>query len=227
MKTYICAHCGRVFEGGWRAPARRYFCNKDHYNRWRAENAVFDHEKAHRQYHQYTRAIWGGSGKGRAEIAHWAQEIGRKFEVYTLEYILPMEDFTEVVDLSGSTSNFFIDFVATKDGQRVLVDATIKFNAHVPKKTLLAEALQMPLYIVHVPPAAPHLYHIQQVPNQRTHVRVPMAHIHKMYELLGKEKSPMSPDPKYRRKKGDTEKGREAELLIHRTVSPRQLDSES
>jgi hypothetical protein len=66
------------------------------------------------------------------------------------DVILPSLGFSEIDDLSGYSNQFFIDFIATLDGERVLVDATIKLDAYVPEKAHLAKSLRMKLFILHV-----------------------------------------------------------------------------
>lgn len=110
---------------------------------------------------------------GRQEVGKGARAKGREAEIKALTEFLPREGFTEIVDLSGLSNQFFIDFVATFEGRRVLVDATVKLKAYFPHKARMAAALRMPLYFIHVAPNDSGLYFIGRVPEGQVVQRVP------------------------------------------------------
>jgi len=155
-------------------PWKHVFCNRICYATWRAKR----HRKFKRDRHHFFRQIWGTTPLRRAHPKN-ARAVGRRAEIQARNLILPALGFTEIDDLSAMSNQFFIDFVATFRGKRVLVDATIKMTAHVPEKTALAKALQMPLFILHVSPKNPALYFLQRAAWDRRTMKVPSAFIRK------------------------------------------------
>jgi len=110
-----------------------------------------------------------------------SKAFGRQGEILARDRHLPTEDFTEIVDFAGHSNQFFIDFIATYQSERVLVDATIKLKAYIPAKIYLAKALQMRLFVIHVSLADASLYYLHEVPLlSNTTVRVPAAFIRKL-----------------------------------------------
>lgn len=94
--------------------------------------------------------------------------------------------FSEVVDCSEMSTGFFVDFIATYQAQRVLVDVTIKMDARAEHKIPMARALGMRLFYIHIPPAHPEEYYFHEIDvANRTTVKVPLRHIHGMYSRLG------------------------------------------
>lgn len=91
--------------------------------------------------------------------------------------ILPALGFSQISDMSECSNQFYVDFVATKDGKRVLIDATVKLKAYVPKKAQLALALEMDLYILHVSPKNEKMFVLNKMPVNRVVSRVPAQRI--------------------------------------------------
>ena len=199
LRTYTCEYChvanSRV------APristSRKTFCCRDHYDRWRSQNGKFTHQEHKTGYHNYCRLIWGGSGKGANEAGAWAKVFGRQFEKIAEEGILPQEGFLQIDNYAEHSNQFMIDIIATKNGERVLVDVTAKWTAYVPEKTRLAASLRMPLYILHVSPASPSVYHLALIPLIDVSARCPWRLFHKVYQERGLH-HPKPPDPTYK-----------------------------
>lgn len=165
MERITCYQCGKkapkpnnVRKKNKGRPWKHEFCGFDCYNRWRAD----EHLRVKKEWLKFQRDIWGSTELKRFDVGK-SREIGRKAEVLARDEYLPQEGFKDITDMSGMSNQFFIDFIATLDGKRVLVDATIKLKAFIPKKIALAKALRMPLYIIHVSLATKGLYHIEKV----------------------------------------------------------------
>jgi len=103
-----------------------------------------------------------------------SQAYGRAGEKKALE-ILPTLGFSDIEDMCGYSNQFFVDFIATYQGERVLVDATIRLRHHIIEKVKLAKALRMKLFIIHVSPKTDGLFYLSQVPLNQSSVRVPAA----------------------------------------------------
>lgn len=184
---FTCAQCGKPFEKRPSArrtngrPRKHTFCTDGCYDRWRADQHLATKSK----WLSFQREVWGSTELARHDVGR-AKAIGRKAEVLARDELLPREGFTEIVDLSNLSNQFFIDFVATFRGARVLVDATIKLKAYVPDKARLAEALRMPLFIIHVAPKGG-LYFLHPKPlSQGASVcRIPAAFIRQVAEKQG------------------------------------------
>lgn len=185
---FICHQCEITFEkrpsSRRRAAGRPWkhtFCSRNCYNEWRKEKR----REIDRNRHKFRREVWGTIPLGRFDVAK-SKSYGREAEILAVNTHLPAEGFSEIDDFSGCSNQFFIDFVATYEGQRVLVDATVKLHAWIPNKVRLAKSLGMRLFIIHVSLAREGLYFIQEVPWDRTTVRVPMRFIREKFEeILG------------------------------------------
>jgi hypothetical protein len=179
--TFVCAQCGADFQARRSARAfRTTFCSREHYFAYRTAHATYDQaegvERLHREYEQFKRRLWGGSGYGAKEVGPWARRYGRRYEEIARDVILPAHGFTEIDDWSGQSNVFFVDFVATREGQRVLVDVSCKWSAYVPEKVRFAASLRMPLYLLMVAPADPtRRYWLHLTKPGRTVFKVPMA----------------------------------------------------
>lgn len=182
-----CIRCGKeVSRKPSSVGAGNRFCTKTCYYAWQSERSRFSgYEDARRtQYHEFKRKLWGGSGHGHNQIAgKWAGKFGRRFERIAEQRIFPREGFTEIVNLTACSNQFFVDFVVTRKMQRVLVDVTTKFKAYVPSKVRLARALRMPLYILHVSPKDPAVYFLSKMTKNKTVSRVPMAFFYGLESL--------------------------------------------
>jgi hypothetical protein len=89
--------------------------------------------------------IWGASNR----------EIGESAEHYALNKLLPFLGFTEIYYVSPIRRFVPFDFVATKQGNRVLIDITTTMSKRGPwAKTALelARALRMPFIRVFIKP---------------------------------------------------------------------------
>ena len=135
------------------------------------------HLECKRRWLHFQRQVWGTSELKRFDVAR-SKPIGRVAEVLARDQFLPANGFTNIDDFSGYSNGFFCDFVATKDGKRVLVDATVKLKAYIPHKVKMAKSLGMVLFIIHVSPLGK-LYHINKMEPDRTVCRVPAAFIRK------------------------------------------------
>ncbi len=168
-------------------PWKHTFCNQECYDRWRAER----HLEVKAQWLRFQREVWGTVPIERHRPAG-AREYARQFEEKARLTYLPQLGFTEIVDLSAMSNQFFVDFVATFKGRRVLVDATVKLKAYVPEKVGLANALRMRLFIIHVAPGREGLFHLNEVRGGRVVSRVPAALIREHAELRAAELPPGS-----------------------------------
>ena len=119
-------------------------------------------KKARRQEKlSYLRSFWGSSGLKQGEVGTRASKVGRSFEqraLLTLEKL----GFSDVEWVSARIQSFPFDFIATKDGERVLADATVKIRCRSHTKLWLAKSLGMRLFILHVSPAHEDLHYLQE-----------------------------------------------------------------
>lgn len=180
---FTCHQCKREFEQRASAarssngrPRKHAFCTQKCYDRWRADQ----HLGTKARWLRFQREVWGTTPFERHNPAG-ARDYGRKFELLALTAYLPREGFTDIDNLSEFSNQFFVDFVASYSGQRVLVDATVKLKAYVPEKMGLAKALRMRLFIIHIAPGRVGLYHINEVPHGRVVSRVPAAIIRDLH----------------------------------------------
>lgn len=149
-------------------PWKHPFCNRACYDNWRRKQ----HLNVKARWLRFQRRIWGTAPAGRRQPQHmkaWA----RRSEALARDRILPGLGFAEVVDMSGLSNQFFVDFIATYRGFRVLVDVTVKLKAYVPEKAALARALWMDLFVLHVSPRDPALFFLNLMPGGRVVSRVP------------------------------------------------------
>lgn len=135
------------------------------------------HLECKRRWLHFQRQVWGTSELKRFDVAK-SKVVGRVAEVLARDQFLPASGFSDIDDWSGHSNQFFCDFVATKDGKRVLVDATVRLKAHIPEKVKLARSLGMALFIIHVAPTGK-LFYINEVQPGRKVTRVPAAFIRK------------------------------------------------
>lgn len=144
----------------------------------------FNHAARKAEYGRFCRELWGGSGRGHRQVGGgWAKPYGRIFEQVARETILPAEGFTEVDDWSEWSNQFLVDFIATWNGERVLVDITAKISAYVPAKKRLARSLRMRLFILHVSPREPTTYWLAEPEGPTS--KVPASVLHKLHSNLG------------------------------------------
>jgi len=109
-----------------------------------------DWKQYRRNYNEKVKELWGRTDVGYQNIKE-AVKWGRKGEQYALS-VMPSLGFSNISDYANRNNQFFIDFIATYNGKRVLVDATIKHSAYIPEKIKLARDLDIPLYILFVSP---------------------------------------------------------------------------
>jgi hypothetical protein len=169
-------------------PWKHNFCSKEHYLRWRADR----HLAVKKKWLQFQREIWGTTEIGRFNVAK-AKPFGRIGEIIARDKHLPANGFTDIADFSGHSNQFFIDFIATYQRHRVLVDATIKLKAYIPEKTRLAAALGMRLFIIHVAIINPSIYFLHEVPVTCRQTRVPAAFIRELAAKKGLGDGPIMP----------------------------------
>ena len=181
----ICEQCGASFT---RRPSEKTpngrpwkhsFCGRVCYTRWRADR----HLLVKAEWLRFQREVWGTAPFGQRDPAG-ARQYARKYEVIARDVLLPERGFSDIDDLTATSNQFFVDFIATHAGRRVLVDATVKLKAYIPDKSRLAMALRMPLFIVHVSPKHPNIYHINEVAEGRVISRVPAAFIRLLSDEL-------------------------------------------
>lgn len=177
-----CCLCGKIVrkalnEGSRTGrPWKRHYCSRACYNQERA----IEYRAIKRRWDHFQREVWGTTSLKRMDVGK-CMSFGRKGEVLARDKHLPAEGFTDIVDFAGLTNQFFIDFIATYNGERVLVDATIKINAYIPKKIKLARALGMRLFIIHVSIIDTSLYFLREVPKlSNSVVKVPAGFIRKV-----------------------------------------------
>ncbi len=156
-------------------PWKRLYCSKACYNRERANQQL----EAKRRWLHYQRQVWGTTELKRMDVAK-CKSFGRQGEVLARDRHLPAEGFTNIVDFSGHTNQFFVDFVATYQGERVLIDATIRLHASIPNKIFMAKALGMRLFIIFVSLKDTSLFFIKEVPPlSRAGMKIPAGFIRK------------------------------------------------
>ncbi len=178
VQTITCHQCGKTVEKpacevapkgrAWKHP----FCDAQCYAQWRAKR----HLLFKANWLRLQREVWGTTEHGPGRV-RGARQTGRAAEILARDMYLPAEGFTEIDDFKALSNQFFVDFIATYGGRRVLVDATIKLKAYLPHKARLAASLRMPLYIIHVAPARIGLYYLHQIAPGRIVCRVPAAFI--------------------------------------------------
>lgn len=156
-------------------PWKHPFCGVDCYNRWKADQ----HLATKAKWLSFQRDVWGTTEIGRSDPSK-ARGVGRTAEIIARDLILPKEGFSDIYDLSGMSNQFFIDFVASYKGERVLVDATIKLKAYFPEKAALAAALRMRLFIIHISPKSKDVYFLHEVVPGRKVTRVPASYIRQL-----------------------------------------------
>lgn len=160
---YTCHQCKKAFTKKVSArsnkgrPWKHVFCARACHNRWKAKQ----HLAVKARWLVFQRQVWGSTDLKRFEASK-SKAIGRKAELLAKNNFLPARGFSDITDLSACSNQFYVDFVATYQGRRVLVDATVKLKASVAKKKWLADALQMSLYIIHVSPNGK-LYHLNEI----------------------------------------------------------------
>jgi hypothetical protein len=182
----ICEYCkNKILRKPYEVPPKGkrpkvFFCNWVCKKKWLHERHLF----FKRRLKHFARNVWGTTPLERFGVGK-SMQYGRKAEKFALETILPGLGFTEIVDFTNYSSQFYIDFVATYNGERVLVDATIKLSAYAIKKVKIADALRMPLYIVHVSPNNS-LFYLKKLPKGQVTSKVPMSFIreHAAYQRV-------------------------------------------
>lgn len=153
-------------------PWKHAFCDASCHNKWRADQ----HNATKRKWLIFQREVWGTTEIERFEVGK-SKAVGRIAEINALSSILPNLGFSEIDDFSNYSNQFFVDFIATYNGERVLVDSTIKLKAYIPEKAYLARSLRMRLFILHVSLKNPNLYWLNEVPDGRVVVRVPAQYL--------------------------------------------------
>src|SRR3990172_4164110 len=206
MATYVCFWKGCRSNFKARASARtgrHVFCSRRCYQEWRSSlrPVKFAADERRRDYHRFKRLLWGGSGKGANEVGAWARTFAKRFEKEALNRILPLEGFTKIDNWCNHSNVFFIDFVATKNKERVLVDVTSKWAAHVPEKVKFARSLGLRLFILHISPRNPRSYWLRELRDLERVSKVPMSFFHALHKKLG-SLIKRWPDPAYIHKRG-------------------------
>ena len=116
----------------------------------------------------------GQFGKWTTEDAKRAYAVGKRFEEWAGKTVLPAEGFSEIECLSDIQRGSPVDFVATKNGKRVLVDVTIRQGTGIEHKVKMAKALRMDLYIIHVSPVHQNRYWVDEIKSyERVYSKVP------------------------------------------------------
>lgn len=113
-----------------------------------------------------------------------ARPYGKAAEKRAVDHVLPGLGFTDIVNFSNMSNQFFVDFVATYQGKRVLVDATIKMKAYIPEKVKLADALRMPLYILHLSAIYDDVFWLHKAPVGAKCLTVPAKYIRDLESRL-------------------------------------------
>lgn len=179
---YNCYQCEKPCEKFMRnmglkngRPWKHKFCGMECYNRWRKDQ----HLAVKRKWLIFQREVWGTIPFERFKPSG-ARGYAKKYEKMAEKLYLPKEGFTNIVNFTEMSNQFFVDYVASKLGRRVLVDATVKLKAYVPKKMRMAEALGMDLYVIHVSPLKEGLYHLNKMKPGTSVSRVPAKVIRKL-----------------------------------------------
>jgi hypothetical protein len=193
---FICDCCEKSYEAKQSEKTFAHsFCSRECYHQWRSNKSIYNKGEKEKGYTKYFRLIWGGAGIGRQD-PFTARKVGKIYEEIAVNMILPKEGFTDIINLSACSNQFYIDFIATKDGVKVLIDATIKYKAHIPQKVFLAKSLGMPLYILHISPRDTEIYYLVKIPYTQTTSKVPNHIFHEIKERCGIVYD-KSPDPTY------------------------------
>ena len=109
----------------------------------------------------YIRNLWGSTGVSPGTFGG-ASRIGRSYEERgrrTLEAI----GFSDVDWVSSKIPSFPFDYIATLDGQRVLVDATVKIKGRATAKFDLSRSLGMRLFLLHLSPLHEGLHFLNEI----------------------------------------------------------------
>jgi hypothetical protein len=127
-----------------------------------------DPRASHRKYERKMRRLWGGAPE--LDFPHEGRQYGKSIEKYALQFILPKLGFSEIYDCTLLSNQFFFDFIATYEGQRVLLDVTARVRAYVPQKINLANALRMRCFLLFVSPKFDGRYYLCEPKNKTTNV---------------------------------------------------------
>ena len=117
--------------------------------------------------------IWYGGKRAVTPRGDRSLRIGLAAELYAERFILPKEGFSEIVNLSRQFTYCLFDYVARKDGQRVVVDITTRVAAVIRKKIEFARVLGLPLFIVHVCPSDGKTYYVAKIEGSNVSSHVP------------------------------------------------------
>lgn len=106
-------------------------------------------------------------------------------ETAAVETILPSLGFTQLIDLTAIIFNAPFDFVGFKDGERVVIEVSTKWQKRVSTKTRLAAALGFKLWLVLVSPRDSRFFHCTQVSATAHSCRVPFSLFRAMADFFG------------------------------------------
>jgi len=132
-----CANCGTSFYGD----TRRRYCSSNC-----RKNAKTQSE---RRCKEKKRLLWGFTGYKNSGIK--LRDSGRPFEAIGTE-VLSQLGFNDVWFGCEKNRGFLVDFIATYDNKRVLIDVTSGIRKNIKFKSELARALKMPLFILFISP---------------------------------------------------------------------------
>ena len=141
-----CGTCGKVFIATGKR--KRFYCTQacKRKSLTAQHSRYVSHNRAH--INEYVKArrirIWGESNP----------QIAQNAEKFAMETLLPGLGFTELYHASAINRFFPFDFIATYQGQRVLVDVTTGVSKKLVStyQQSLAEALRMPIFVLFVKP---------------------------------------------------------------------------
>lgn len=115
--------------------------------------------------------LWTGRDHDQSKLRQW----GRETEDIAEQIILPALGFTDIMALNKITGNATWDFAATKNGCRVLVDASSCVQKDVRIKNRMAEAIGLDLYVLFVSPRDHRFHHLHRVRKGTGRCDVPLA----------------------------------------------------
>lgn len=135
-----------------------------------------------RQKLSYVRSLWGSTGSVSGDPGEKIAKIGRLYEAQSVP-LLQSIGFSDIYHVSIEIPAFPFDFIATKDGRRVLLDVTTRVWCRTQPKFKLAGLMGLNLYIVHISPADPETFYVHQ-PRTGSY-SIPMDFFHRLAERRG------------------------------------------
>jgi hypothetical protein len=130
--------------------------------------------------------VWGYAVQSGASPSD-KTNAGRTVEQRAVHTILPKEGFSDIFWLSENSHSFPIDAVASRDGQRFLIEITSAVAKKMATKMWFVEAMKMPVLVLHVSPKNNDVYFIQSKLTDGLYSNVPSQFMHGLAVKAGIE----------------------------------------